>query len=791
MNQSIQSEKSKAKISALSIAVLTATLGITPTYAADEENKADPEKLKGLEKIVVTTRKRTENLQQTPISITSFSADELESRQIDSSDQLTQITPNLSFSSNAPSSGNNASSQIFIRGIGQTEFLPTTDPGVGLYIDEVYMARSVGATLDFVDLQQIEILRGPQGTLFGRNTIGGAISLTTRRPRDEFEGYVDAKIGADNRQELKLSLDMPINDELLTSLSLGSRTRDGYVRRLLDGTKLGDDNSQGGRFAVNWLPSDNLNVYWTIDYIDENETGSPIAFNGLGEGLFTRLAKANPDTGCASATFDEGDLRTRCENSDWNAGPYANYGTGEVESTFESWGTSLIVAVDFTNFSLKSITSYREMEWSSARDADNTPLVILHTRNDDTQNQFSQEIQLTGDAYDGALNWLTGIYYFNEEATDDYYVPTAVGIFNTGGLVENDSIAAFGQLTYDFTKQLSLTVGVRWTEENKGFFPIQFTESTYLFPIAGEEQDGEGGYIHPFDGNIYPTVGGGNVAVVPEGTLFFPLNMNEEQYSDTTPMFNLSYQINDKTMVYFGYSEGFKSGGYNARNIKPGPVVRTFEPEKAATFEFGFKADLLENRLRLNGAIFSTAYTELQFVIREDFAPIVFNAGEAEIRGFELELTWLASENLEVVSSLGYVDAEYTDLSQEIQDSGVTLSNSLPHVPELNSSLGLVYTYEIPGGGIITPRVDWAYRDDVFFDSLNSPEISQDGYNLINASVNWVSSEYTYSATFGVTNLSDELFKVAGNTALNESSSYSEVVYARGREWSLSAKYRF
>ena len=408
------------------------------------------------------------------------------------------------------------------------------------------------------------------------------------------------------------------------------------------------------------------------------------------------------------------------------------------------------------------------------------------------KSSFSQEIQFTGTALNEKLNWLAGVYYFEEVAMDDYYVPVAVGIFNSGGLVENDSTAVFGQLSYDFTDKLSLTVGARWTEENKGFKPLQFSESTYLFPIIPSEGDGVGGYVHPFNGNVYPTAGGGGtVAIVPEGTLFFPQEWNNETYSDTTPMFNLSYKIDNRTMVYFGYSEGFKSGGYNARNIKPGVAVRTFEPEKAATYEVGFKGDFLEDSLRINGAFFSTEYTDLQFVIREDFAPIVFNAGEAEIKGVELELTWLPTENLEVISSLGYIDAEYTKLDQELQDSGVKLTNKMPHVPKLNTSFGLVYTYEIPDGGIVTPRIDWAYRGKVYFDSLNSPEITQDAYSIINASINWISAEDTYSVTLGITNLADELYKAAGNTALNSASSYSEVVYARGREWSLSAKYRF
>lgn len=234
-----------------------------------------------LEEVIVTARKRAESLQDTPISVAAFTADSLDERQIGSADQLTQVTPNLSFSSHAPSAGNNASSQIFIRGIGQTEFLPTTDPGVGLYIDNVYMARSVGATIDFVDLEQIEILRGPQGTLFGRNTIGGAINITTRKPGEELGGSLDIKLGSDSRKDVRGTIDIPVSDTLLTTISVGSRKRDGYVERLLTGEQLGDDESLGARFAALWEPSDTMSFYLTSDYVKENESGSPIVFNGL------------------------------------------------------------------------------------------------------------------------------------------------------------------------------------------------------------------------------------------------------------------------------------------------------------------------------------------------------------------------------------------------------------------------------------------------------------------------------------------------------------------------------
>ena len=684
-----------------------------------------------LEEIIITARKRAESLQDTPISVAAFSADSLNDRQIESADQLTQVTPNLSFSSYAPSAGNNASSQIFIRGIGQTEFLPTTDPGVGLYIDEVYMARSVGATIDFVDLEQIEILRGPQGTLFGRNTIGGAINITTRKPGEEFGGSIDLKAGSDNRQEARVTIDMPVSENLLTTISVGSRKRDGYVDRILTGDELGDDESLGGRFAVLWTPTDNSSYYLTSDYVKENEGGSPIVFNGLGitqpPNLFAFLAIngiLSAPLGTPSCATLDASLQARCTSGDWDADQEKSFGTFPVESYFETWGTSLTASWDLEWMSIKSITAYRDMEWTGSRDADSTPLQILHTRNDDTQEQFSQEMQFSGIAMDDKLNWL----------------------------VENDSQAVFGQLTYDLSDRLALTLGARWTEENKAFKPLQFAETAYLFPVAPSEIAG-GVYVHPFDGNTYPLAFGGVAASVPAGTLFFPEEWREESYSDTTFMANLAYEITDSIMLYGSFSEGFKSGGFNARNVKPGVEVRTFSPELATTYELGFKADLLDGSLRLNGAVFQTDYEDLQFVIREDFAPIVFNAGESEIRGLELEWTWIPTSALQIVGGLGYVDAEYKSLDAELQAAGVTTANEMPHVPELSANLGVAYTFNLSSGTTLTPRIDWSYRDDVFFDALNQTDIDQTGYDIVNASVSWENTDETINVVLAATNL--------------------------------------
>jgi len=742
----------------------------------------------GIEEVVVTARKREENLQDTPLSVAAFTANEMKVRQIHSSDQLSQITPNLSFSSQAPSSGSNASSQIFIRGIGQTEFLPSTDPGVGLYIDGVYMARSVGGTLDFADLERIEVLRGPQGTLFGRNTIGGAIDIHTRKPSEAFGGEVEIKVGSDNQLELMADINLPISENLLTKISVGKRDRDGYVKRLVDGDDLGDDNTVGARAAVLWTPNDDVRLFWTADYNKEDENGSPQVFNSISSGnLFASTSSAR--AGCPAPGTELAD--PRCANNQWDAGPYANNGTFPVASELEGWGTQLTIDWDLDWVSIKSITAYRDMEWYASRDADNTPFTILHTQNDDTQEQFSQELQFSGTAMEDRLQWLVGLYYFEEEATDDYYVPITFGDFKTGGDVDNDTQAIFAQATYNFSNALSLTIGLRSSEETKRFTPDQGALTTYVFPIADSEKSG-GMYLHPVTGELFPIVAAGAAAAVSAGTPFFPAGEVENDITETTPMINLSYRWNDQIMTYVSYSEGFKSGGFNARNVKPGPEVREFDPEFAETIEVGFKTDLFDGSLRLNGAIFTTDYTDLQFIIREDFSPITFNAGAATIDGFELEWTWVPTSQIHIVGGLGYIDGDYDELSPElIANGGVFLNSAMPHSPDWSGNLGVAYSIELGDMGSLTPRVDWSYRSKVYFNAENTEEIAQGSYSVVNAALTWYSADETWQVIAAVNNLTDETYRVAGNSSLTASAAYAESTYAREREYSLSVKFNY
>src|SRR6188768_346398 len=297
-----------------------------------------------LEEITVTARKVSENLQETPIAITALSGSELEDRQIFNTNVLDQVVPNLQFGDNAALAGNNHSSQVFIRGIGQTDPTSTVDPGVGLYIDDVYMGSAVGGTMTLRDIDSIQVLRGPQGTLFGRNTIGGAILISTKDPGDEFGGTVRAGLGNDNLIDGFVALDTPFSEALKARFSFGIRKQDGYVTRP-DGTDLGDTNTFTGSMKWLFAPSDKFKARLAADYTKADENGSPLVFAAINEAAtFPRVA--SQDAGCPGVVFPASGPVPMLDDPRWandlqGAGPYRNNGNLPLESWLENWGASL------------------------------------------------------------------------------------------------------------------------------------------------------------------------------------------------------------------------------------------------------------------------------------------------------------------------------------------------------------------------------------------------------------------------------------------------------------------
>ena len=411
-------------------ATLAVLVTAVPALAQEAQAEDDQQAASFDEVITVTARKREESLQDTPISITAFSDKALEARGIQSTEGLAQLTPNLTLQNNPSFSGASNSASIYIRGVGQQDFVPTVEPGVGVYVDGVYVARSVGAILDLVDFERVEVLRGPQGTLFGRNTIGGAISITTKAPDQVLSASASATYGTDNLAVFKGTANLPFSDAVALRLSIGYFGQDGYVTRSFDGKKLGNSDRFAGRAALRLKPVDGWTLDLGFDGTTARENGPAMSLIGINYGTTTDPATppfadisniiANVMAGggmvpCATAAAPLNLAVPGCYDNRYVLGPNANGGTAPSYSNSDIWGVSMVNSIALgDNLDLKSITAYRRLDGSFARDGDGSAATIAQFYDMIEQKQFSQELQLLGKSFDGKLDWILGGYYFKE-----------------------------------------------------------------------------------------------------------------------------------------------------------------------------------------------------------------------------------------------------------------------------------------------------------------------------------------------------------------------------------------
>ncbi len=734
-----------------------------------------------LEEVVVTARKISESLQDVPIAVSAFNAADLDAKGVNNISQIGNFTPGLEIDSTAAISGSSAATTTFIRGIGVSDFLLTIDPGVGLYVDNVYVARSVGGLVDLLDVERVEVLKGPQGTLFGRNTIGGAVSIISKDPAKELEGSIGSTVGTDSRFDVRGKINIPLSEKWFSSFSISSKTQDGYGERLAppadyiplaqavntvdafdngllygNGDKLGEINTQSGR-AKFLYEGDELEARLAIDVTRARETAPASTLLGFTSTYGTGAALADAHNGLAVAagrlTYDER----------WITGnPHTTYGSAPSHSDYDLLGTSLTLDWDVGDISIKSITAYRDLESDFGRDGDSSPIVLDHTRNQYEHDQLTQEVQFTGVAFDDKLNWLAGIYYFKETGLDRVQVPLGLEIdLTVGGApgtvinlwldeandVENTSIAAFAQATYDFTDKLSATLGIRRTEDEKTYKPTHVT-----------------------------------LGVAPINLLIDDITVD---FEDTSPRFSIDYRWSDTVFTYLSYSEGFKSGGFTGRTIDPTVGARSFEPEEAETSEIGIKLDF--SSLRVNAALFATDYTNLQLINQEGITPITVNAGSSEINGFEIEVIAQATDNLRLLAGYSYIDAKYNEITDP--NATTTVNNEFANTPENSFNFSLDYTISTTSGGELLLHGDYTWKDDHYNDAENTELLFQKSFGLVGLSAAYTTPDDDWLITAGVLNATDEIYLYSGFS--QPGVGFVEGSFSRGREFYLSAKYSF
>lgn len=766
-----------------------------------------------LEEITVTARKREESLQDTPVSIAAFTAMDLEARgTVDFSD-LGEFTPNLTFDYTSAIAAGNSAAIVMIRGVGAADWTIGTDPGVGIYLDGVYISRTIGQVMDTVDVERIEVLRGPQGTLFGRNTIGGAIQVVTKKPDlEEFSGRAELTFGSYDRIDGNAYINLPISDTMAASASFSKRTRDGYVENLFPGAPdLGDNDDTSTRVAFRWQPHNSLTVDISADYstTDEAPAANVLIATHPDEGFynFTNVLIGGP--GCLGNPAPAAALSNpNCYNNQWAVGPFKTFSshvsstpelgnddafglTVKPESGINVWGIGGTVEWEISdNVTVKSITAHRRVEdgfWSrDSSHSGNQGHVLARTSNAFEQSQTSQEFQLLASALDDRLNFIIGTFYMEEEAYHKDVVELVLNtVFDSGGITDNSSTAVFAQGTYDVTEQLALTVGIRYTDEDKEFS----ARSRTGLDEANAATGGESLLFGSIDclGNVIGTPGQPACLLPPD-----PVTSNANELE---PYVNLSYQWNDDLMTYVSYSEGFKGGAFTQRVFPPALATPTSNPEFVKVYEGGFKSTWLDNRLRLNGALFFTDYSDLQINVSAGtgtgaIGDVTKNAAAAEILGFELDATFVPVPEALIQLGVGFLDAEYTEIDTANNPFGgivISLDHELVNAPKWNIVAAAQYEYSLGDWGTLTPRIDLSHTSRVENEAANDPDLSQAANTLLNLSMTWRDVNDVWSVTAAGKNVTDETYLVTGVSG----SGIVEGVYGLPATWSLSIRRNF
>jgi iron complex outermembrane receptor protein len=751
---------------------ITSLFYIAPHQFAIAQSTNDDSAKGQIETIQITSRKVAENIQDVPIAVSAFTSEGLDARGITDISGIGNFTPGLEIDAAAPISGSSAAINAFIRGIGTTDFLLTTDPGVGLYIDDVYVGRSVGGLVDMLDIERVEILKGPQGTLFGRNTIGGAISIVSKDPGDTLAGSISLTGGSDNRFDVRGKIEVPLSDTWFSSFTFSSKTQDGYVERLAppagvtlievpqiigafdgggdslysDGAPLGEKNLQSGRLKL-FYDGDDFQARIAIDASRARETAPAQTLLGFTSNIGTGATLADAHNKLAvSAGRPVYDERFITGNPD------TTYSGARGNSDYDLFGVSTTLQWSLGSIDVKSITAYRTIEADFSRDGDASPLIIDQTRNQYEHNQFSQELQFTGLAFDDKFKWLSGVYYFKEDGEDRVQVPLGLEVdlaFGgaTGSVinlyldeindVDNSSIAIFSQGTYDITDKLSATVGARYTKDKKAYRPTHVTLGVNPLNLLVAEDSAE--------------------------------------FTNLSPRFSVDYRWSEEFFTYASYSQGFKSGGFTGRTVDPQLGVRSFEPEEAETIEIGTKIDF--SNARVNAALFSTDYTNLQITNQEGVTPITVNAGKSKIQGFEIELTAVVGDDLYLNAGYSYIDADIIEITDP--DATITADHEFANIPKNAFNVSGDYFIYLLDGSEIKLHADYVWKDDHFNDAENEPLLFQKSFGIIGLSATYTSENEDWSVISGIKNATDERFIYTGFS--QPGVGYVEGGYNRGR----------
>ncbi len=804
----------RTKAIPLAISALAAGVSLSTSAMAQSEDDYS-----FLEEVVVTAQFIEQSAQDTPLALTAMSGETLEARGHISVQDISAQAPNVTLTPGGSFAG--PSLIGFIRGVGQTDFNPAVEPGVGMYVDDIYYATLTGSVLDLLDLERVEVLRGPQGTLNGKNSIGGSIKLYSKKPDADANGYVEIGKGSFNSVNVRAASNFTlIEDTLYGRLSGVSKSQDGYVKRVDYGCSHPDSvygaNQQGpdcvigteggidytaGRLSLRWLPSDSLEINLSGDWLDDSSEAAPNTLLAVSN---TIAPAVDPTTGLIWPNFaipgtsiEAGNTvgcmfiaygSSSCDPNSPND-PYLNYSTYTdprtgasvtPEQRLESTGLSLNVDWQLSDsLQFQSITGHREYESGFGNDPDGSPLPVQMLYQVLRHEQTSQEFRFNGQVGDFA-DYTVGAFLFDQKTEMDARVNLGyVGFDFIHGPdpVNVTNNALFANTILHFTDSLDLALGLRYTEDEKEYTFARRNPDL----SAIEECDGPPGTL-----------------TNPPNCLISSLNGATDTFSDERLDYRaaLSFKLTDSILSYAQYSTGYKGGGVNPRPFYDVQVV-SFNPEELETFEVGFKADLLDGRMRLNGAIFNNDYSDVQLTNSDctpQFGPVfgrpclaILNSGKAESQGYELEFDYSPIDGLLVEASYSYIDFEFTEIAAS---AGLPADAVTPYTPEVTWSFGLQYDVSF-AKGTLSPRIDVNYQDDIFVDPAKEATSAIESYTLTNASITWLSEDEDWRLALKVRNATDELYYRSGTDAVASGGGSAYFSPGLPRTWEISAKRMF
>jgi iron complex outermembrane recepter protein len=751
--------------------------------------------------VYVTAQFRSQSVQDTPLAITALTGEMLSQRGITSTKQLVLVAPNVNLTSNAAVFG--VSTSVFIRGVGQYDNNFAYEPGVGIYLDDIYYGVITGADFALADIDRVEILRGPQGTLSGKNSEGGSIKLYNKKPRGDGSGYVEATYGRFDRIDLKGAFDLALApDQLALRVSGFTNQKDGFNKRLdfacvnptlagnipalgtggncLIGREGGAEN-WGARAALRYTPMEDIEVNISVDRTVDKSDPAPLA-------LFYAFAPFG------APTYDGAVGGTPWDSRFIPAQRYTSYATykntvsgfepGAMSET-KAWGVAGDIAWTVADgLNLRSITGYRGLETRVGFDQDGSPIGVAQTLINNTYHQFTQELRLSGEA--DFVDWTVGGFYYDAKGVLLNTIDSGPTQFKTDDPVNTTSKSVFGHIVLHPLPDFNVTGGIRYTDDQK----------TYDF-------------------TRYDLLGGpANAAQGPLNNL--PLQVYSGDRVDYR--IGVDYRFSPQMMTYAQFSTGYKGGGINAKPFTAGQAI-PFDPESLESWEIGLKTDLADNRVRMNLAGFYSRYKDIVLVNAAGYcvppetpanstcflSALPFNAGSAHIKGIEFETDMQPIDGLSIIGSLSYLDFQYTKLAAAALASYITLDDYPPLTPKWKASGGIAYALDISGGAQITPRVDVAYQSKTFSDPANNgfyptgfpvdPQFASvnpyliPGHTTVDARITFDSSDRMSQASLSVTNLTNKYYWT--NNFSFYFSGTGQHVLAPPREWLFTLRRNF